>query len=132
MVELSDRRPRVGLVTSYCWYRLDRKLNGWREADSSFDEKARLTNALLHGLRDSCQSVGAALVVGSIPHSHLGYIDGDRIEDSIQVCRQEVNIPHLRRSRTLELTSEAAHQVYSPANGHWSALGNRVAAERMI
>ena len=123
---------RVGLAARYCWYRLDKKLNGWREADASYDEKTRLTKALLDRLRESCQSIGAKLVVCSIPHSHSGYADGDRIEDSIQTSCQELGLPYLRMPRELGLTGDAAHQVYSPANGHWSALGNRVAAERMI
>lgn len=123
---------RVGLATSYFWYRLNRKLNGWREADSSFDEKSRLTDALLQRLRESCQSVGAALVVCSIPHSNPGFPDGHRIQDSIEASCQEMGIPHLRLSRTLGLAKEMADQVISPLELHWSAMGNRFAAEQMV
>ncbi len=127
------RLPRVWLAGRYLTYRVANKLRDHREPDATFLAKAAITRLLIARLATHCAERNIGLVVTFIPNK-TDFPDKDRIIATIEGATRAAAVPFLAFDARLGATAEQmeAQPIYDPATGHWSALGHRLAAVRII
>lgn len=118
-------RPRLLDAATLAW----RKLRG-READRTFDEKARVVAHILRVFKASTDETGARLCLVLIP-------DAARIEEALARACAENDVPMLDLLRAFsesEVKDDLArfYRIEFDDHIHWTPAGHRLGAELIV
>jgi hypothetical protein len=126
--------PRFWVAATYFGDRLVRRLNGWREPESSFTEKRQLLEGLISRLATDCRNRDTDLVIVTILSDYPNYPDEDRILTIVDAAAARSQTPVLHLDRYLgsdPAMTEKTEQTFDPRTAHWSPVGHRRAAHQI-
>ena len=127
------KASRVAQACAYGWRYVSEQLRGGREADSTFNRKAALSQAIIKTLKSSCNESGALLFVVFIRHPYEQYRDTDRIEGVLRQACEAYDVPLLCLDYSLGANEQEVRgePIYG-SNGHWTAFGHQMASRRIV